>query len=139
MKRPASGRTETGDVDSRSETECSRRPLRECPQSGLVSRRTSESRAPSANRVHRERNEHHSLGRVSKESAKKGRISDLLHDTVLVRCETGGRSVEYALEVSPSIDRRQAVINAALDEQALDLDGNLDRDDVNVSVDEASL
>ena len=104
---------------------------------------TGISRGEVRSRVHRNECEHCSLGRVSKEIAKKGRISDLLSDTIqeeklLVRCETGRRSVEYALEASPLSDREQAVINAALDEQALDLDSPYGQDDVNVSVDEAS-
>ena len=80
---------------------------------------------------------------MSKESAKKGRISDLLYDTVqeeklLVLCATGGRSVEYALEASLLSERRQGVINAALDKWALDLYCPYGQEDVNVSVDEAS-
>ena len=95
VKRPASGRTETGDINDRRETEHSRRPHRDWPRRSLVSRRRSESRAPSTARVHREEYKHRSLGRVSKESAKKGRISNLLYDTVqeeklLVRCARGG-------------------------------------------------
>ena len=83
------------------------------------------------------------LGRVSKQTAKKGRISDLLYDTVqeeklLVRFETDARSVEYALHASPVSDREQRDIDAALDDQALDLDANHSQDDVNVSVNDAS-
>ena len=70
VKRPASGRTETGDINDRRETERSRRPQRDWPWRSLVSQRRSESRAPSAARVHREEYEHRSLGQVSKESAK---------------------------------------------------------------------
>ena len=40
------------------------------------------SRAPSTYAVRREPDEHRSLGRVSRSSAKKGRLSDLLYDTV---------------------------------------------------------
>ena len=70
-------------------------------------------------------------------------MSDLLYDTVqgeklLVCCETGRRSVEYALEASPVSDCGQADIDAALDDHALDLDGPCDLDDMNVSIDEAS-
>ena len=41
---------------------------------------------------------------------------------IQISCVQGGRSVEYALERSPSGDRGQAVLDAALDDQALDLD-----------------
>ena len=66
-----------------------------------------------------------------------------MYDTVqeerlLVRCRTGSRSIEYTLEASPLSDRGQVVIDAALDEQTLDLDGHHDQDGVDVSVDEAS-
>ena len=113
VKRPASSRMDTGDVEDRRETtELSRKPQREWPRSGSVSRRRSESRAPSATRVYRDRDEHRSLGRVSKGSAKKGLISELLYDTVqeehlLVRYKTGSRSVEYALEARPLSDHSQ--------------------------------
>ena len=43
----------------------------------------------------------------------------------------GGRSVEYALECEPDSDNEQAVINAALDDQALDMDR---RDKLDVSL-----
>ena len=46
--------------------------------------------------------------------------------------------MEYALEKGPADDHGEAVINAALDEQALDLDF---RDDLNmslISIDETS-
>ena len=48
VKRPASGRTETVDVEEKRElVEQSRRPTREWVRSGSVSRRRSESRTPS--------------------------------------------------------------------------------------------
>ena len=50
----------------------------------------------------------------------------------------GGRSVEYALEASPVSDHGQTNINAALDDQALDLDDPYGLNNTNVSVDEAS-
>ena len=53
-------------------------------------------------------------------------------------CRRYRRSVEYALEDSQSDDRCQAVIDAALDEQELDLDSNNVRIDYEASVDEAS-
>ena len=82
------------------------------------------------------------MGRVSKQTAKKGRISDLLYDTVqeeqlLVRFKTGEWSIEYALDASPVSDHSQRDIESALDVQALDLDAH-SQDNVNVSVDEAS-
>ena len=55
-----------------------------------------------------------------------------------MRFETDGRSVQYALYASPVSDRGQGDIDAALDDQALDLDAHHSHDDVNVSVDEAS-
>ena len=53
-------------------------------------------------------------------------------------CDRKGRSVEYALENSPSDDRGQAVINTALDEQALDLDYRDDLDMSLISIDKAT-
>ena len=105
--------------------------------------RRSESRPPSAARVHRDDFEHRSLGRVSKQTAKKGRISDLLYDTVqeeklLVQFKTGGRSVEFALNASQVSDHGQRDIDSALDDQALDLDAHHSLDNINVSVNEAS-
>ena len=47
-----------------------------------TSRRRSSSRAPNTSAVHREADEHWSLGRVSWVSAKNGLMSDLLYDTV---------------------------------------------------------
>ena len=61
VKRPASCRTETRDVKDRKEQERSRRQYREWPRRSLVSRRRSESRPPSAARVHRDEFEHQSL------------------------------------------------------------------------------
>ena len=105
--------------------------------------RRSESRPPSVARVHRDDFKHQSLGRVSKQTTRKGRISDLLYVTVqeeqlLMRFSTGKRSTEYALDASLVSDRGQRDIDAALDDQALDLDAHHSQDDVNVSVDEAS-
>ena len=143
VKRPASRKTETKDdgVDDRRER--SRRQSREWPRGNSVTRRRSKSRPPSAARVHRDDLEHRSLGRVSKQTAKKGKISDLLYDTVqveqlLMRFKTGERSVEYALDASPVSDHSQQDIDSVLDDQALDLDAHHSQDDINVSVDEAS-
>ena len=114
---------ETSDVEDRKEPERSRRQYREWLRGRSVSRRQSESRPPSATRGHKDEFEHRSLGRVSKMSAKKGRISYLLYDTVqeeklLVWCETGGWSVEYALKARPVSDCGQRDIDTALDDQA---------------------
>ena len=48
------------------------------------------------------------MGRVSKQTAKKARISDLRYDTVqeeklLVRFKTGGRSVDYKITLSTPV------------------------------------
>ena len=96
-------------------------PLR----TGSSYRRRLVSRAPSASAVHRDVDEHHSLGRVSKLSAKKGCISDLMYDVVQEaslkqRREEKPRRVRQ-VDSSPEDDRGQAGIDAALDDQALDL------------------
>ena len=84
-------------------------------------------------------------GFESQETIKKGEISDLLYNRVqeedlAIQCSKDSRTVCYTVERSPRDDRRQAVIDAALDEQALDLCGNHERDqiDANVSMEEAS-
>ena len=46
-------------------------------------------------------------------------ISKIPH--IQISCVQDGRSVEYALERNPSGDRGQAVLDAALGDQALDL------------------
>ena len=81
--------------------------------------------------MHREADEHRSFGRVSRVSAKKGRLSDLLYDTIQ----------EQALEQQKEDDKPRTVlrlddssdddvglrdIQEALDDQALDLDANYD-------------
>ena len=60
-------------------------------------------------------------------SAKKGCISDLTYDNIQeekiqISCTRKGRNVEHALECKLDYDVEQAVINAALNEQAADLD-----------------
>ena len=112
MKGPASRRTETREVEDRREPERSRKQSREWPRGNLVTRRQSKSHPLSAARVHRDEFEHRSLGRVSKQTAKKGRISDLLYDTVqeeklLVQFKSCERSVEHALDASPVSDHGQ--------------------------------
>ena len=56
----------------------------------------SSSRPPTEAFVHREADKHRSFGRVSKASAKRGRMSDLLYDTVQER------AIEVQKEVSPA-------------------------------------
>ena len=85
-----------------------------------TSRRRSVSWAPSMSAVHREADEHRSLGRVSRLSAKKGRLSDLLYDTVQ---EEDQREVRRIEDSSDNVDGRHD-LQAALDDQALDLDIN---------------
>ena len=80
---------------------------------------------------------------MSKQSAKKGGISDLLYDTIqqeklLLWCKTGRRSMQYTIEASLVSDCGQRDIDAALDEQTLDLDAHHSQDDIDISVDEAS-
>ena len=105
--------------------------------------RGSGSRAPSMARVHRDDDEHHSLGRVSKESAKRGWITELLYaslqeEALTIRGRNELRNACHAAESSPKGDHSQAVKNAALDEQALKLGGYHDPDliDLNFSVEE---
>ena len=103
VKRPATGRTEAEDrrqeksrgEDRRSErsrsanpSDRSRRPGRQWPprkSSTSTSRRRSVSRAPSVAAVYRDMEEHPSMGHVSRGSAKRGRMSDLLYDSIQER------------------------------------------------------
>ena len=92
-------------------------------------------RAPSTTRMHWEEDEYPSMGRTSTKSAKTGRISDLLYDSIQeekirISCTREGRNVEYALECEPDYDIERAVIDAALNDQAANLDY---RDELNVS------
>ena len=83
------------------------------------------------------------MGCTSIKSAKKERISNLTYDhmqekKIGVSCKRKERNVEYALECEPDYDLKQAVITAALDEQAADLNP---RDELNgsfISIDETS-
>ena len=83
------------------------------------------------------------MGRTSAKSAKLGCISDLTYDCIQeekirISCTCEGRNVEYALECEPDYDIKKAVIDAALDDQAADLD-YLDELNVSlISIDEAS-
>ena len=106
-------------------------------------RKRSESRAPSTACVHREEDECPTMGRASAKSAKLGRISDLTYvciqeEKIRISCTSEGRNVEYALECEPDYDIERTVNNAALDDQAADLD-YLDKLNVSlISIDETS-
>ena len=88
--------------------------------------------------MHREADEHQSLGRVSRVSAKKGR---LLYDTIqektiklqkeddppqTVREDDPPRTVCHVDEVPEDQDDKRRYIQDILDGQALDLDANYD-------------
>ena len=94
-------------------------------------------------RVHREDDEWPSMGHTSAKSAKKGRILDLTYDNIQeekirISCTRDRRNVEYALECKPDYDLQQAVINAALNDQALDMDCRDKLDGSFISIDETS-
>ena len=101
------------------------------PRTASTMRRRLSSRAPTSSAVHREANEHRSLGRVSRVSAKKGRMSDLLYDTVQEaalkqqREEDEPQLVRWIDDSSDDDDGRRD-LEEALDDQALDLNVNYD-------------
>ena len=89
--------------------------------------------------MHREADEHRSLGRVSRVSAKKGRMSDLLYDTVQEKAieqqkedeipqrveeEDLSRTVRRLDEVPEDEDDEHQYIQDILDDQILDLDAD---------------
>ena len=91
--------------------------------------------------MHWEADEHRSLGRVSRVSAKKGRLSDLLYDTVqekaielqkednptqTVQEDDPPRTVRHADEAPEDQDDERHYIQDILDDQILDLDANYD-------------
>ena len=83
------------------------------------------------------------MGHMSVKSAKKGRISDLTYDNIQeekirISCTGDGWNVEYALECEPDYDLELSVINAALDDQAMDMDRRDELDGSFVSIDETS-
>ena len=83
------------------------------------------------------------MWRTSAKSTRKGRISDLAYDNIQeeklrISCTRGEWHLEYALECEPDEDCEQAVINAALDEQALDMDQRDELDGSFISIDETS-
>ena len=86
------------------------------------------SRARSMSAVHREADEHRSLGRVSRVSAKKGRMSDLLYDTfqkaTLEKLKGEDQREVRRIEDRSDDDDGHHDLQAALDDQALDLDVN---------------
>ena len=133
--RSAYGGMEASDAPESSGVSRSRKTQRRWPRSTSRPRRRLESQAPSTARVHREEDECPLLGRTSTKSAKTGRISDLTYDCIQeekiqISCTREGRNVEYALECEPDYDIERAVIDAALNDQAADLDY---RDELNVS------
>ena len=82
--------------------------------------------------MHREADEHQSLGRVSRVSAKKGRLSDLLYDTIQERTieqqkeDDPSRTVHCIENAPEEDDDKLRYIQEVLDDQALDLDANYD-------------
>ena len=91
--------------------------------------------------MHREADEHQSFGRVSQVSAKKGRMSDLLYDTVqekiikqqkedetseTLKEDDPPRMVRRVDEAPEDQDDEHQYIQDILDEQILDLDANYD-------------
>ena len=95
-----------------------------------TSRRRSTSRAPTTSAVHREADIHWSLGRVSRVSAKKVRLSDQLYDTVqeaaLEQREEDKPRLVRRIDDSSDDDHGRCDLGAVLDEQALDLNLNYD-------------
>ena len=85
-RHPALGRADAEDQSqnrSRAAADRSRSLYQEWPpRTASTLRRMSSSRAPTTSAVHREADKNRSLGRVSRVSAKKGQMSDLLYNTV---------------------------------------------------------
>ena len=134
-KRSAYGGPETSDARESSQVDRSRKSQQTWPRSTSRPRRRSESCAPSTTRVRREEDECPSMGRTSTKSAKKGRISK---EKIRISCLCDGRNVEYAVECEPDYEVEQAVINAALNQQAADLDYRDELVGLFVSIDETS-
>ena len=116
-------------------------PYRQYPprSSSTAGKGRSSSRPPVEASVHREADKHRSFGRVSRVSAKKGRMSDLLYDTVqekiieqqkedeisqTVEEEDPPRTVRRVDEVPEDQDDEHQYIQDILDDQTLDLDAN---------------
>ena len=82
--------------------------------------------------MHREADKHRSFERVSRVSAKKGRLSDLLYDTIQERTieqqkeDDPHRRVRRIEDSPEDDDDGLRYIQEALDDQALDLDANYD-------------
>ena len=91
--------------------------------------------------MHREADEHRSLGRVSRVSAKKGRLSDLLYDTIqekAIELQKEDNPPQTVQEDDPPCtvrrvdkapedqDDERRYIQDILDDQILDLDANYD-------------
>ena len=96
---------------------------------------------PTEASVHREADEHRSFGRVSRVSTKRGRMSDLLYDTVqekAIEVQKEASPVRVVQEEEPpqpvcsdSEDRgdpeeERQYIQAIMDDQVLDLDADYD-------------
>ena len=136
-QRPALGRADAGTRTrslsrSRDATSRSRTVYREYPpRTSSTTRRRSSSCPRTESAVHREADEHRSLGRVSRVSAKKGRLSDLLYDTVQEKAleqrqeEDEPRTVRR-IDDSSDDDNGSRDLDEALDDQALDLCVNYD-------------
>ena len=134
-RRPALCRADAGDRSlsrtreamSRSRTEYREYP----PRTSSTTRRRSSARALTSSAVHQEADEHRSLGHVSRVSAKKGRLSDLLYDTVQEKAleqrqeEDEPRTVRR-IDDSSDDDNGRRDLDEALDDQALDLCVNYD-------------
>ena len=133
-RRPALGRADTEDGSrsrSRGAVDQSRSSYQAWPpRTASTLRRRSVSRAPYMSAVHREAHEHRFLGRVSRVSAKKGRLSDLLYDTgqeaALEKQQEEDQREVRRIEDSSDDDDGCHDLQAALDDQALDLDINYD-------------
>ena len=145
-QRPAIGRTNavtrTRSLSRpRDRADRSRTHYREYPPraSSTARRGRSSSQPPAEASVLQEVDEHHSLGRVSRVSAKKGRLSDLLYDTIqertielqkeddpprTVREDDPPHTVRCIQDTPEDQDDEHRYIQDLLDDQALDLDAN---------------
>ena len=132
--RPALGRTDTerrpssvSRLGDRSRSKHREYPPRSLP---IVTRARSSSRPPTEAAVHREADEHRSFGRVSKVSAKRGRMSDLLYDTVQER------TIQERREVSPAREQEQEAPRPVGDEDQERVDPSSEREFINNILDE---
>ena len=143
-QRPALCRTNTAERTSSlsrlgDHPRSTHREYREYPprSHSTVTRARSSLRPPTEAAVHQEADEHRSFGRVSRVSAKRGRMSDLLYDTVQERTIQEQKEVSPARVVQeeeppqPVVDEVQErgdpeeerqFINDIMDDNILDLD-----------------